>query len=148
VDSFLTKESRGEVNSVKKSRYIWIGALIMTARELYPNAWLAQAFSPDNKMIIFLCFNISLGEHKETMGPHHTNKCLECDMILDSWTHHQEHLEKDHNGAKMKTNCGQCGEIFNTCKERLAHTRKHHGARLPCTVCGIEVVKDRMKVHL
>lgn len=100
--------------------------------------------------------------HIRSKGPHHDNKCAQCDTRVWSYHEHRLHVEEEHKNV-WKYRCGKCGKVFDSEEDRSrcswSHTRAYKGggpkkkkkpSKVVCDQCGVLVVNEKdhkVRVH-
>lgn len=73
--------------------------------------------------------------HLSHWGTHHTKKCTQCDIWLETYDENVKHVEEVH-GGKWKYICGKCPDLFDEEKQRAAHRQlKHDSKSKICKIC-------------
>jgi len=90
-----------------------------------------------------LFFKYRLTEHLAAAGIYHNNKCPRCPGVeFSTWSEHQEHQTKFHNGVYF-SRCKHCPEYFENptlLRHHFIHAHKKDKAKKEqCSECGLFV---------
>jgi len=99
----------------------------------------------------------STAKHNQQIGLFHINTCVTCEAPYNSWLHHKQHVDEQHDGV-MLVRCPHCAQVFATELELSRHKKQVHAKKklndedsagnrdVTCDQCGV-IMKAKYLSH-
>jgi len=100
----------------------------------------------------------SNSKHNLQIGVFHINTCVTCEAPYNSWLHHKQHVDEEHEGV-MLVRCPQCARVFRSELELSRHKKADHAKKrlgdgeyaadrdVTCDQCGVMMKAKYLSHH-